>query len=100
LCAGAAVPLLHVRPRWETEFERKYHRVEDGMTLEEVRGILGAESAEAKEGDCQINLGGRVVSGVHGERVLVWEGKENGQFIRVGFDRGRVVSKYYFEYDL
>jgi hypothetical protein len=96
----AAFALFAWGPRWETDFERRYQRINTGMTVEEVRGVLGPESAEGNESDCQVNRGGRVVNAVHGERVLVWEGKVNGQLVRVGFDRDRVVSKHYFEYDL
>ena len=85
-------------PRTPTAFEDDFNRVQDGMTVEEVRGILGIETRETNEGECQVSRDGRLQNVVHGERVLVWESE--GQFIRVGFVKDRAVAKHYFEYDL
>ncbi|MBX9581934.1 MAG: hypothetical protein K2X87_16640 [Gemmataceae bacterium] len=80
-------------PRWPSAFERKYDRVADGMTIEEVRAVLGPESEESSANGLQLSTSNGVVNAVRGERVLVWVlGNEE---IRVGFDRGRVVSKHY-----
>ena len=85
-------------PRVPSEFQRNYDRIENGMTVDEVRRMLGAETEESREDACQIGTEGGVKNAVHGERVLVWE--RSPQIIRVGFDKDRVVSKYFFEYDL
>lgn len=80
-------------PHWPSSFERTHRRIADGMTVEEVRAILGPESAEAGEGGLQLSTSRGVVNAVRGERVLVWE--RGNEEVRVGFDGGRVVSKYY-----
>jgi hypothetical protein len=79
-------------------FENGYHRIEDGMSVEEVRQTLGAETRESTQDERWTGGGMGVRRAVHGDRVLVWE--KDGQFIWVGFVGDRVVSKHFFEYDL
>src|SRR4051812_8313325 len=76
----------------EKQFERKYRRVGHGMTVEDCRGVLGPETRTGKQGEARTELDGQLMDPVFGELILVWE--KNGRTIWVGFDQGRVVSKF------
>jgi hypothetical protein len=86
-------------PRVPSEFERQHDGLREGMTVEEVRVVLGAETRESTEDEIGFrDLDGTIKPVVRGERVLVWE--RDAGVVRVGFTGGVLRSKHYFEYDL
>lgn len=85
-------------PRFPTDFESRYHKIQNGMSLADVRSVLGNEADEFTEGPTTPDGKGGQQKLVHGTRILYWEGA--GQFIWVGITNDRAVSKHFFEYDL
>jgi hypothetical protein len=59
-----------------------YERISQGMTLEQVRELLGSPGEESADPP---------PDGLHGERVVVWP--DPYAWIWVGFNQCRVVSK-------
>jgi hypothetical protein len=94
--AAACMPFLlflawAYGPRWESGFERKYQRIQDGMTLDEVRQVIGFDG----EVQTSVPMWQTGDPFVRGEQVFEWE--KNGEQIWVGFDQGRVVSRYFHD---
>jgi|SRR5581483_7123174 len=98
--ATAALPLLMFLlfaygPRWESGFERRYHRIQEGMTVDEVRQVIGFDGAVQTSVPGLWRGGGGTNPFVTGATVVLWE--KDGEQIWVGFDHDRVVSKYYHD---
>ncbi len=94
----AAFLMYAYGPRIPSKFEQQYDQVREGMTIEEVRAILGPETREVSESALQIHDGDRVRNAVFGDRVLVW-GKHE-EYAHIGFTAGVLVSKYRVKHDL
>lgn len=86
-------------PRIPSDLERRYDGLREGMTVEDVRARLGAETRESNEDEVGFRArDGTIQPVVRGDRVLVWD-REAG-VVRVGFTGGVLRSKDYFEYEL
>ena len=72
-----------------TDFERGFDRVRVGMTVEEVRAILGPESKEGVPPPVLRAVDGGRHPTAEADRLAVWE--RDRRTIGVWFARGRVV---------
>jgi hypothetical protein len=93
------VPLLVLiflhGPHWESRFERTYHGIREGMTEDEVRQVVGFNGSVQTSVPGFRRDGGGTVGFVTGATVVLWE--KDGEQIWVGFDQGRVVSKFFHD---
>ncbi|MBN9518459.1 hypothetical protein J0H58_08070 [bacterium] len=86
-------------PRIPSALELQHDGLREGMTIEEVRAVLGPETRESTESVFGFrNHDGTIAPVVRGEQVLVWE--RDGRFVHAGFTGGVLRAKHYFEYDL
>jgi hypothetical protein len=97
--ALGSVPLLVLiflhGPHWESRFERKYHGIREGMTEDEVRQVIGFDGTDQTSAPGYWCERGGTTPFVTGATVVLWE--KDGEQIWVGFDEGRVVSKYFHD---
>jgi hypothetical protein len=71
--------------------ERNCDRIQVGMSLEEVNGLIGT----AGKLQSSVPMWGTGVPFVRGGQAYLWE--KDGYQIWVGFDQGRVVSKLFYD---
>lgn len=68
-----------------------YDKVQNGMSLSQVEGILGSGSDDTASGGFGVSSGGVLDSKANPEKTYVW--RENGMQIQVIFKDGKVVQK-------
>ncbi len=68
-----------------------YDKVQNGMSLSQVEGILGSGSDDTASGGFGVSSGGVLDSKANPEKTYVW--RENGVQIQVIFKDGKVVQK-------
>lgn len=68
-----------------------YDKVQNGMTLSQVEGLLGSGTDDTASGGFGVSSGGVLDSKANPEKTYVW--RENGVQIQVVFKYGKVVQK-------
>jgi hypothetical protein len=110
ITAAAAVVvlliLIFIPDPWVPVWSFRYHYlIHDGMTVEEVKAVLGPEDRRFRQGDPvpEEDRGRRQPGWAHtplgrfleGDEVLLWEKYYDLVRIWVSFKNGRAVEKHY-----